>query len=86
MTFSNRIEIRQCQIDRGSGQVLSLDLLLVTSAIQRIWNSRVEADWEGGTLRVVSPEGLIALKKFRNSPQDIADIAVLEEDIDGTAN
>ena len=88
MTFSNgAIEIRRVsKIDPVSGHVLSLDLLLVTSAIQRIWNSRVEADWEDGTLSIVSRAGLIELKRLRASPQDIADIVALEKDIDDATN
>jgi hypothetical protein len=88
MSFSNgAIEIRRVsKIDRASGQVLSLDLLLVTPAIQNVWNSRVEADWDGGTLYVVSRQGLIALKRLRSSPQDIADIMALQEDIDDATN
>jgi hypothetical protein len=88
MTFSNdAIEIRRVsKIDPVSGQVLSLDLLLVTPAIQRIWNSRVEADWEDGTLSVVSRAGLIELKRLRASPQDVADIVALEEDFDDATN
>jgi hypothetical protein len=88
MTFSGgAIEIRRIsKIDAVSGHVLSLDLLLVTPAIQSIWKSRVEADWEDGTLSIVSREGLIKLKKLRSSPQDIADIAALEEDIDDATN
>jgi hypothetical protein len=83
MTFSDgAVEIRRVsKIDRASGQVLSLDLLLVTPAVQEVWNSRVVADWEDGTLSVVSRAGLIALKSLRSSPQDIADIAALEEDL-----
>lgn len=88
MTFSSgAIEIRRVsKIDPESGHVLSLDLLLVTPAIQNVWNSRVEADWDGGTLSVVSRPGLIALKKLRGSPQDLVDIAALEEDINGATN
>lgn len=83
MTFSDgAVEIRRVsKIDRVSGQVLSLDLLLVTPAVQQVWNSRVVADWEGGTLSVVSRAGLIALKSLRSSPQDKADILALEEDL-----
>lgn len=82
MTFSNgAIEIRRTsKIDPVSGQVLSLDFLLVTPEIQRIWTSRVEADWEDGTLSVVSRAGLIELKTLSGRPQDIVDIAALEED------
>ena len=88
MTFSNgAIEIRRIsKIDPVSGHVLSLDLLLVTPAIQRIWTSRVEADWEDGTLSVVSRAGLIELKRLRGSPQDIADIVALQEDLDDATN
>jgi hypothetical protein len=83
MTFSNgAIEIpRVSKIDKESGQLLSLDLLLVTPEVQQIWDSRVEADWEDGTLSVVSREGLIGLKKMRGSPQDQADISALMEDL-----
>jgi hypothetical protein len=88
MTFSaGKIEIRRVsKIDHTSGQMLSLDLLLVTPTIQSVWDSRVEADWDGGTLSVVSRPGLIALKKLRGSPQDVADIAALEEDLTNATN
>ena len=88
MTFSNgAIEIRRVsKIDGETGNVLSLDLLLVTPQIQDVWNSRVEADWEGGTLSVVSRQGLIELKKMRGSAQDQADISALLEDGDDATN
>jgi len=88
MTFSNgAIEIRRrSKIDHETGQVLSLDLLLVTPAIQSVWATRVEADWEEGILSVVSRDGLIVLKKYRNSMQDLADIAALQEDTNDATN
>ena len=88
MTFSNgAIEIRRVsKIDPVSGHALSMDLLLVTPEIQRIWTSRVEADWEDGTLSVVSRAGLIELKRLSGRPQDIADIAALAEDVDDATN
>src|SRR5882762_10084525 len=59
MTFANdAIEIRRVsKIDQETGFVLSLDMLLVTPQIQQIWDSRVQASWEGGRLSVVSREG-----------------------------
>src|SRR5882724_9544604 len=44
MTFSNgAIEIRRVsKIDRETGQVLSLDLLLVTPEIREVWDSRLQ--------------------------------------------
>ena len=66
--------------------MLSLDLVLVTPEIREVWDSRVQADWEEGTLSVVSREGLIALKNMRGSPQDNADISALLEDVDDATN
>jgi len=82
MTFAgDAIEIRRVsKIDKESGFVLSLDLLLVTPEIRNTWDSRVQAKWEGGTLSVVSQEGLVALKKMSGRPQDLVDISALEED------
>jgi hypothetical protein len=88
MTFSNgAIERRRVsKIHSETGNVLSLDLLLVTPEIRGVWDSRVHADWEGGTLLVVSREGLIALKNMRGSAQDHADISALLEDVDDATN
>ena len=73
------IEIRRVsKIDADSGDLISLDLLLVTPEILSVWKSRVDADWEGGKLSVVSRSGLIALKKLRASGQDLDDIQELE--------
>jgi hypothetical protein len=87
-TFSHGvIEIRRVsKIDQKTGIVLSLDMLLVTPQIQEIWDSRVQADWEGGKLSVVSRHGLIALKKLSGRPQDLADISALAEDIEDAAH
>lgn len=88
MTFANdAIEIRRVsKIDPETGIVLSLDLVLVTPEIQHIWDSRVQAQWEGGKLSVVSREGLIALKKLGGRLQDLADISALAEDSDDATN
>lgn len=88
MSFANgAIEIRRVsKIDNETGIVLSLDLLLITPQIQHIWDSRLQANWEGGKLSVVSREGLIALKKLGGRAQDIADISALAEDSDDATN
>lgn len=81
------IEIRRVsRIHPTTRHVLTLDMLLVTPAIRDIWDSRVQADVEGGTLSVVSREGLIALKRFRSSGTDLDDIAKLEQDIRDETN
>jgi hypothetical protein len=83
LTFAKGVvEIRRVsKIDPDSGDVLSLDLLLTTPAIQPVWEDRVSADWEGVRLSVVSRDGLIALKRLRSSEQDLADIAALKGEV-----
>jgi hypothetical protein len=68
---------RLCKIDTDSGEELILDLLIVTPDIQPVWENRLTVEWEGGTLSVVSPKGLIALKSIRGSGQDRDDIEYL---------
>lgn len=88
MSFAKgAIEIRRIsKIHEQTGHLLSLDLLLVTPGIQEVWDTRVEVDWEGGSLFVVARDGLISLKTLRNSPLDNADILALREDVDDATN
>lgn len=80
LSFANGvIEIRRVsKIDPESGDLLSLDLLLVTPEILPIWESRTIAKWEGGELSVVSRSGLVSLKQLRGSGQDQDDIKALQ--------
>lgn len=80
------IEIRRVsKIDRDTRFVLTLDMMLVTEPIRDVWDTRVSANLEDGTLSVVSKEGLIALKEISGRPQDIADITALKEDSDAVS-
>ena len=81
MTFSRgAVEIRRVsKIDRETGIVLSLDMLLVTPEIVEIWQSRTRVAWESGSFWTVSRGGLMALKSLRSSAQDLADIERLKE-------
>jgi hypothetical protein len=73
-----KVEIRL--VSKISQQnVLTLDALLVTSALERIWQSRVQLPWENGRVWVISRAALIELKKISGRPQDLADIARLQE-------
>jgi hypothetical protein len=80
LSFANgAVEIRRVsKIDQEDGDLLSLDLLLVTPDIREVWDTRVEAEWLGGKLSVVSKGGLIALKELRGSGQDSDDIKALK--------
>jgi hypothetical protein len=76
MTFAQgKVEIRRVsKPDPDTGEVMMLDLLLVTPELQTVWEDRLEILWEGETLQVVSRTGLIALKTLRLSGQDQDDI------------
>ena len=58
----------------ASGQVLSLDLLLVTPTLQPVWEGREAMEWDFGKISVVSRDGLISLKSLRGSGLDQDDI------------
>jgi len=68
---------RMCKIDADSGEELVLDLIIVTPQIREVWENRWTVEWEGGTLDVVSPHGMIVLKAMRGSGQDTDDIEYL---------
>jgi hypothetical protein len=83
MTFhAGAVEIRRLTKMHTSGQVLSLDILLVTPAIEQAWNTRQAMTWAFGNISVVSPEGLIALKSLRGSGRDQDDIKQLRGEIE----
>lgn len=74
------VEIRRLvKTDAVTEDYLTLDLIVVTPALQKTWESRSMVAWEGGQLQVVSREGMIAMKRLRNSGQDQDDIAGLEQ-------
>ena len=73
---------RVSKIEADTEETLVLDLLIVTPDIRQAWESRMKVEWEGGSLSVVSPEGLILLKSLRRSGQDQDDIQYLRSIID----
>jgi hypothetical protein len=82
MSFSSgAIEIRRLsKVDPVGGDVLMLDLLLVTPLLKDVWEGRTRVEWAGGSIAVVSREGLVKLKTFRSSGTDLDDIRRLEEE------
>lgn len=65
--------------ERG-GDALVIDLLIADEAsMPGIWGGREEHVWEGLSVRVVSRDGLVALKRLRGSEVDLADIRRLTE-------
>ena len=75
MTFAKgAVEIRHLsKIDKETGIVLSLDLLLVTPQIEGAWKSRINVEWETEALPVASREGLMILESLGASDPHEAD-------------
>ena len=59
-------------------EVLTLDLLVVGPVFESAWKSRGTFEWEGRSLRVVSREGLAAMKRLAGRDQDLLDARRLE--------
>ena len=81
ISFKERVvEIRRVSKIDSNGEVLSLDLLMVTPHVEDVWEMRETVDFLGKKLSVVSREGLIKMKTLAGRPQDLADIARLENE------
>ncbi len=62
--------------------VLCVDFLLVLSDIEDVWGDRERVPFAGGSISVVSRDGLIKLKRRAGRPQDHADIYRIENEED----
>jgi hypothetical protein len=71
--------VRLSKPDPETGDLLPLDLLVVTPALAAAWATRERVSWSHGTLPVVSRAGLVAMKQLRRSGQDLDDIRALED-------
>ena len=60
------------------GRPLMLDIIWMSPVLQTIWDDRQRVAFAGGTLSVVSRDGLITLKSTAGRPQDLVDLQSLE--------
>jgi len=75
MSFKERaVEIRRVSKIDDDGEVLSLDFLLVTPAVDDVWRSRLTINFQGNPMSIVSREGLIRMKELAGRDKDIIDI------------
>ena len=82
ISFKERaVEIRRISKILGE-DILSLDLLIVTPQVEDVWASRIQLDFMGHKLSVISREGLIKMKTLAGRPQDLVDIERLKNEED----
>lgn len=70
--------------DPETGDLLSVDLIIVTPKLEAAWETRERVRWEYGEVPVVSRSGLVLMKRLRGSGQDLDDIRILEADDDAS--
>ena len=74
------IEIRRIsKIDEETRTLFTIDFLLVTEGLKKVWETRENIDWEDDKVWTVSREGLIFMKKLSGRHKDLGDIESLME-------
>ena len=74
------IEIRRIsKIDKESKVLFTIDFLLVTDGLKKVWATRENIDWEDDKVWTVSREGLIFMKTISGRHKDLGDIEALKE-------
>ncbi len=68
---------RVSKIDRDSKELITLDLLLVTQAMESVWEGRRKVKWNAGNYQIVSVKGLTLMKEMADRPKDRIDIDYL---------
>lgn len=66
------------KLDPETGELLSLDLLVVGASFETVWADRMVAAVGARRMVVVSRGGLAMMKRIAGRPQDLADLAALE--------
>ena len=80
-----KIKIRRIsKIDQETKVLITLDLLLVTDALEEVWTRRQKVKWNRGQYWVVSREGMIVLKEISGRDQDLIDLMFLRGKADGS--
>lgn len=79
MSFKERaVEIRRVSKIDEDGEILSLDLLLVTPQVQDVWETREKLNLQTQDLWIVSTSGLIKMKQLAGRDKDLIDIQRLQ--------
>ena len=67
------------KIDEETKTLFTIDFLLVTEGLKKVWETRENIDWEDDKVWTVSREGLIFMKKLSGRHKDLGDIESLLE-------
>ncbi len=74
------LEIRRIsKLDKESKMLFTIDFLLVTEPLQKVWESKENIDFEDDKVWTVSREGLIFMKRMSGRSKDLGDIESLQE-------
>ncbi len=74
-----RIAQRLSKMDPESGDMLTVDLLVVAPDLEVVWETRMRTASRERELWLVSRDGLVTMKKIAGRPQDLVDIQRLLE-------
>lgn len=71
------------RVSKASGSVLiSLDLIIVSPALQIVWDSRINGQLGDAPCSVVSRDGLIEMKSIAGRHRDLDDIEILQKGVE----
>jgi hypothetical protein len=73
------------KLDPDTGELLTLDLIVVGAELEPVWDSRVVGTFRGRDIVVVSRDGLVTMKRIAGRDQDLVDIKALENPDDQDA-
>jgi hypothetical protein len=83
ISFKERaVEIRRVSKIDEEGEVLSLDLLLVTPQVEDVWRGRMLLEWNKNGVWIVSKAGLIRMKELAGRHKDLIDIDRIKNEED----
>ncbi len=77
--FTDGIHLQRVNKVDSSGNLLTVDFMLVDRNLDPAWAARTRLPFAGGDIVVVGREALIAMKALAGRPQDIADIQNLKD-------
>ena len=77
--FKDGTQLQRMNKVDATGQLLTVDFMLVDRNLDPAWAGRSRLPFAGGDIVVVGREALIAMKALAGRPQDIADIQNLKD-------